>query len=105
MRLWQFVYALGIGDEPVGELHSVVRLNGSDFEGCSFQELFKERLGVIDREFIVDFSESPAGAVIQGGILIMLLSSDAIREVFDVHLDQIPGMGHLIAFRMLLSVL
>lgn len=65
-------------------------------EGSGLEQLLEEGLGVVDREVIIDSGESPSGAVIQGGILIMLFSSNAVRDVFDVHLDQISGMGHVV---------
>ena len=48
MRLGEFVCAFGIGDELVGELSTVVCLKGFNSEGCSFEQLFEEGLGVVD---------------------------------------------------------
>jgi hypothetical protein len=99
-----FIYAFRIGDELISELYSVVGLDGFDFKGSCSDKFFKEVFGVVDGEIIVDFGESPPGAVIYGGVLVMLLGMDPIRDIFDIRLDIVSGIRHLIAFGVFLSV-
>lgn len=94
----KFVYAFAyasrdsIRDEFISELHPVISLDGFDLacparEESGFDQFLPKGLGIVYRELIIDFSESPASAVIQGGILIMLLTFYAIRKIFYIHLD------------------
>jgi hypothetical protein len=99
-----FVYAFRIGDELVSEFSSVIGLNGFDFERSCPDKFFEEVFSVVDGEIVIDFSESPPGAVIYGGVLVMLLGMDPIRDIFDICLDFVSGIRHLIAFSVFLSV-
>jgi hypothetical protein len=99
-----FIYTFRIGDELISELDAVVGLDGFDLERSCPDEFFKEVFVVVDGEVIVDFSESPPGAVIYGGVLVMLLGMDPIRDIFDIRLDFVSRIRHLIAFGVFLSV-
>jgi hypothetical protein len=98
-----FINTFRIGDELVSELDAVVGLDGFDLERSCPDEFFKEVFGVVDGEFIVDFSESPPGAAVYSSALVMLLGFDPIGDIFDIRLDFVSGIRHLIAFCVFLS--
>jgi hypothetical protein len=99
-----FVYTFRIGDELISELDSIVGLDRFDFKGSCSDKFFKEVFGVIDGEIIVDFSESPPGAVIYGGVLVMLLGMDPMGDIFDIRLDIVSGIRFLVTLQVFLSV-
>ncbi len=99
-----FVYTFRIRDELISKLNAIVGLDGFDFKGSRPYKFFKEVFSVVDGEVIVDFSESPPGAVIYGGVLVMLLGMDPIGDIFDIRLDSVSGIRHLIAFVVFLPV-
>jgi hypothetical protein len=90
-----FVYAFRIGDKLISELDAVVGLDGFDLERSCLYKFFKEVFGVVDGEIIVDFSESPPGTVIYGGVLVMLLGMDPIGDIFDIRLDFVSGIRQM----------
>ena len=69
-----FVNAFRIGDESIGELHSIISLprrasvclDGFDLEGSGFDQFFHKGLSIVYRELIVDFSEPEASTVPDG---------------------------------------
>jgi hypothetical protein len=54
-----FIYTFRIGDELISELDAIVGLEGFDLERSCPYKFFNEVFGVVGREPIVDFSESP----------------------------------------------
>jgi hypothetical protein len=93
-----FIHTFRIGYEFVCELYPIVGLDGFDFKGSGSDEFFNEFFGVVDGEVIVNFSEPPPGTVIYGGVLVMLLCFDPIRDIFDVCLDFVSGIRLLVPF-------
>jgi hypothetical protein len=90
-----FINTFRIGDKLISELDAVVGLDGFDLERSRLDKFFKEVFGVVDGEIIVDFSESPPGAVIYGGVLVMLLGMDPIGDIFDIRLDFVSGIRQM----------
>jgi hypothetical protein len=99
-----FIHTFRIGDELISELDAIVSLDGFDLERSCLYKFFNEDFSVVDGEIIIDFSEPPPGAVIYGSVLVMLLGMDPIRDIFDICLNFVSGIRHLIAFGVFLPV-
>lgn len=87
--------------ETLCELLSIICLYAFNGEWENFYQVFQKDLGGIGTVFLKSLHKTPAGVLINGGILIELAATCSIdkadrRDKFDIDLDTLSGMVHLL---------
>ena len=91
-----------VSGETVREFRPVVRLDTLNGTGKGLHEVFKEHGGGIGTVLLKGLHVAPSGIFVNGGILEKLFANDAAvdktggRNEFDVDLDALPGIIHLL---------
>jgi hypothetical protein len=92
--------------ELAGEFGAVVGLDHLDWEGELGQEIVEELDGGLLVAAGIDAEDPEAGAVVDGGELVVALAGGADGgDELDVDLDLVAGLGFLVAFPPLLMAL
>lgn len=91
-----------VRSKAVGKFGSIIRLDAFDGERERFYQVFHKLRRRIGAMFLKGFHEAPSGILINGCILEKLLPNNPAvfkaggRNEFDVHLDTLTGIGHLL---------
>lgn len=79
---------------PMGEDGVVIGLDHLDGEGEGGQGILQEAFGGVDGQLLMDLDHPKSSMAIDGGVLIQPSALHQVREVFDVHLEQVSRAGH-----------
>ena len=95
-------WLIPLGSESVGKFGAIVRLEARNGAGEGFHKVFHKQGRGIGVMFLKGFHKAPSGILVNGCILEEMFADHAAvyqagrRDKFDIHLDTLAGMVHLL---------